>query len=193
MQPLDETKAAGLHTDLSVYNNSWFEPGGFAKRMCWHYVNCIFFKSGYFPFYRLKVFLLRLFGAGIGKGVFIKPYVNIKYPWLLQIGDHVWIGEQVWIDNVAMVRIQSHSCISQGACLLTGNHNYKKTSFDLLPGEILLEQGVWISAHSIVCPGVTCRQHSILSVASVATRDLEPFFIYSGNPAVKVRERIIVA
>lgn len=180
-----------MTTDLSSYNNSWFKPGSFIKRITWHYINCLFFKSGYFPLYRIKVFLLKLFGANIGIGVLIKPFVNIKYPWLLIIGDHVWIGENVWIDNIAKVRIGDNACISQGACLLTGNHNYTKKSFDLEPGEIVLEAGVWIGAHSIVCPGVTCKDHSILSVGSVATKDLESFFIYQGNPAVKVRERVI--
>jgi putative colanic acid biosynthesis acetyltransferase WcaF len=179
-----------MATDLSKYNNSWFQPGGFFKRMAWHYVNCLFFKSGYFPFYSIKVFLLKLFGAKVGKRVFIKPFVNIKYPWMLSIGDDVWIGENVWIDNIAYVLIKNSVCISQGAYLLTGNHDYKKTTFDLLPGEIVLEEGVWIGAKSIVCPGIICKSHSILSVGSVATRPLEAYFIYSGNPAVKVRERI---
>ena len=180
-----------MSTELSVYNNSWFQPGNPLKRFAWHYVNCIFFKSGIFPFYRLKVFLLQLFGATVGKGVFIKPYVNIKYPWLLSIGDHVWIGEAAWIDNVALVCIGNNVCISQGAYLLTGNHNYKKKSFDLLPGEIVLEDGVWIGASSIVCPGITCKSHAILSVGSVATHNLESYSIYSGNPAVKIRERVM--
>jgi len=180
-----------MTTDLSSYNNSWFQPGSFIKRIAWHYINCFFFKSGYFPFYGLKIFLLKLFGAGIGKSVLIKPFVNIKYPWLLTIGDHVWIGENVWIDNIAHVHIGSHSCISQGALLLTGNHNYKKSSFDLLPGKIVLEEGVWIGAGAVVCPGITCKSHAVLSVGAVATNDLESFFIYSGNPATKVRERVI--
>lgn len=179
-----------MKTDLSSYNNSWFHPGSSLKRIAWHYVNCVFFKSGYFPFYQFKVFLLKLFGSKIGKGVLIKPFVNIKYPWLLSIGDHVWIGENVWIDNVAKVRVENNVCISQGAHLLTGNHNYKKKSFDLLPGEIILEEGVWIGAGSVVCPGVTCNDHSILSVGSVATKDLESYSIYMGNPASKVRERV---
>ena len=177
--------------DLSTYNNRWFNPGNFLKRITWHYVNCIFFKSGYFPIYRLKVFLLKLFGASVGKSVLIKPYVNIKYPWLLSIGHYVWIGENVWIDNIAFVLIENNVCISQGALLLTGNHNYKKKSFDLVPGKIILEEGVWLGAQSIVCPGITCKSHSVLSVGSVATKNLEPYFIYRGNPAIKIRERIL--
>ncbi|MBS1503846.1 MAG: colanic acid biosynthesis acetyltransferase WcaF, partial [Bacteroidetes bacterium] len=86
-------------TDLSSYNNHPYYPGGNAlKRVLWYYTNIFFFKSSLFPFYGLKVFLLRVFGARLGKKVEIKPCVNIKYPWNLTIGDHVWIGENVWID-----------------------------------------------------------------------------------------------
>lgn len=92
--------------------------------------------------------------------------------------------------SIAYVLIKNNVCISQGACLLTGNHNYKKIAFDLMPGEIVLEEGVWIGAQAIVCPGITCKNHSILSVGAVATRHLDACFIYSGNPAVKVRERV---
>jgi len=180
-----------MGTDLSKYDNRWFTPGHPLKRMAWHYVNCIFFKSGYFPFYRLKVFLLRLFGAKVGVGVLVKPFVHIKYPWLLQLGNHIWIGEHVWIDNIAMVTIGSHACISQGAYLLTGNHNYKKSTFDLLPGSIVLEEGVWLGAKCIVCPGITCGSHSILAVGSVATAHLEAWYIYQGNPAVRLRPRVM--
>ena len=75
------------------------------------------------PFSGLKVFLLQLFGAKVGKGVVIKPNVNIKYPWLLEIGDYTWIGERAWIDNLAQVKIGKNCCISQGAMLLCGNNN----------------------------------------------------------------------
>ena len=135
--------------------------------------------------------MLRLFGAKIGKGLVIKPKVNIKYPWFLEIGDHVWIGEEVWIDNLTLVKIESNVCISQGAMLLTGNHNYKKSSFDLITGQITLEDGVWIGAKSVVCPAVTCHSHSVLAVGSIATKDLEPYTIYQGNPAQPIRKRII--
>ena len=75
--------------------------------------------------------------------------------------------------------------------LLCGNHNYKKSSFDLILGNITLEDGVWLRAKSVVCPGITCKTHSILSVNSVATKHLEAFSIYAGNPAVKIKDRLI--
>jgi putative colanic acid biosynthesis acetyltransferase WcaF len=73
--------------------------------------------------------------------------------------------------------------------LLCGNHNYKKESFDLMTGKIIIEDGVWIGAKAIVCPGVTCHSHSVLSVGSVATKDLDANSIYQGNPAVKIKSR----
>ncbi len=181
-----------MKTDLSKYDNSWYAPGaGKLKRIIWHFVNAIFLKNGLLPISGLKVFLLRLFGAVIGKGVNIKPYINIKYPWNLKVGNYCWIGENVWIDNLVKVELGSHVCLSQGAMLLTGNHDYKKTTFDLITGEIILEDGVWIGANAVVCPGVKCHEHSVLTVGSVAGRDLEAFGIYQGNPATLVKKRII--
>ena len=179
-----------MSTDLSTYNNSWYKPGNPFKRFCWYWVNTVFFKTGLFPFYKLKIFLLRSFGAKIGKGVLVKPFVNIKYPWLLELGNHIWIGEHVWIDNLTKVTIGSNVCLSQGAFLLTGNHDYTKPAFDLVVKPIILEEAVWIGANAVVCPGVTCGSKAILSVGSIATSNLVSNGIYSGNPAVKIKDRI---
>ena len=179
-------------TDLSKYSNEWYKPGASSlKRLFWYFSNLLFLQSGLFPINSLKVFLLKLFGARIGKGVVIKPVVNIKYPWNLKIGDYCWIGEKVWIDNLAFVTIGDNVCLSQACMLLTGNHNYKKNTFDLMIGEIILEEGVWIGAHSIVSPGVNAFSHAVLAVNSVATKDLEAYSIYQGNPALKVKDRVL--
>lgn len=181
-----------MKTDLSVYDNSWYNPGGgLFKRLIWYIANVLFLLNPLNPFSGIKIRILRLFGAKIGKGVNIKPCVNIKYPWLLEIGDYTWIGENVWIDNLATVQIGSNVCISQGAMLLCGNHNYKKATFDLMIGNITLEDGSWVGAQSVVCPGVTLHSHSVLGVNSVANHDLEPYSIYQGNPAQKIRSRSI--
>jgi len=179
-------------TDLSSYNNAPFRPGGTAlKRFLWFYLNAFFLKTSFVPFNGFKVFLLRLFGAKVGKGIVIKPCVNIKYPWHLHIGDHTWIGENVWIDCLVPVVIGSNVCISQGAVLITGNHNYKKASFDLIVAGFILEDGVWIGAGAMVMPGVKAATHAVLTSGSVATGDLEAYTVYQGNPAVKVRDRVV--
>lgn len=178
-------------TDLSKYNNAWYKPGaGWLTRVLWYFIQSCFFNSA-FPFSSCRVFWLGVFGANIGKGVVIKPYVKVKYPWRLKVGDHCWIGEGVWIDNLEHVTLGNHVCLSQGAMLLTGNHNYSKTTFDLMVKPIVLEDGVWIGAQALVAPGVTCRSHSVLSVKSVAVNDLEAYGIYHGNPALKVKIREI--
>ena len=179
-----------MKTKLSLFDNSLFSPGGgIVKRIFWYLTNAIIFRTTVFPVNGLKIFLLRVFGCIVGKDVHIKPCVNIKYPWKLKVGNAVWIGENVWIDNLDEVIIKDNVCISQGAMLLTGNHNYKKTTFDLIVEPIKLEEGVWVGAKSTVCPGVTCKSHSVLTVGSVATKDLEAYSIYQGVPAIKVKDR----
>ncbi len=177
--------------DLLKFNNSWYKPGSSIKRFVWYFKNLILLKSSLPWPNAFKVFALRFFGAKVGRNVLIKPNVNIKYPWFLEIGDNVWIGEGVWVDNLGKVKIGNNVCISQGAMLLCGNHNYKKETFDLIVGDIILEDGVWVGAKSIVCPGVTMKSHSILTVGSVLTKDSEEYGIYQGNPAVLVKKRII--
>lgn len=158
-------------------------------RLSWFMVNALVFNTSLLPLSRIKVLLLRCYGAKVGEGVVIKPRVNIKYPWRLEIGRFSWIGEGVWIDNLAEVKIGSHVCISQSALLLCGNHDYKSPLFDLHVLPITLEDGVWIGAKSIVCPGVTCHSHSVLSLGSIASKDLEAYGIYRGNPAVWIKKR----
>ena len=182
------------NVDLSKYNNDWYKKEIGASRIkqaAWYFANIIFLKNRFNPFSSSRIFFLRLFGASIGKGVRIKPGVNIKYPWKLNVGDFCWIGENVWIDNLAPVAMGNNVCVSQGAMLLTGNHDFNKAQFDLKVAPINLEDGVWIGAQSVVCPGVSVLSHAVLAVKSVATSDLLPFSIYQGNPAAKVKERVI--
>ena len=180
-------------TDLSRYDNSWYKPGSRWKIVVWYLVNAVILKS-YLPIpVGIKKTVMQLFGAKIGHGVMIKPGVNVKYPWLLTIGNYVWVGEGVWIDNLDQVTIGDHVCLSQGAMLLTGNHDYRKSAFDLIIKPIHLEDGAWIGAQAVVCPGVRCHTHSVLAVGSVATHSLEAYGIYQGNPANFVRKRQISA
>lgn len=177
-------------TDLSRYQNKAFHRGAPRwKELLWLLCSALLFRHSLALFNGFKIQGLRFFGAKVGTGVVIKPSVNIKFPWKLTIGDHVWIGEKVWIDNLDQVTIGNHCCLSQGAMLLCGNHNYKKVTFDLITAPITLEDGVWIGAQSLVCPGIKCGSHAVLAVKSVATQDLEAYTIYQGNPAVAKQVR----
>lgn len=178
-----------MKTDLSKFNNDWYNPGrNYLVRFLWMMTSACWVNSS-MPLSGCKKFFLRLFGAQIGSGVIIKQFVNIKYPWRLKIGNNVWIGEYVWIDNLGEVTIENNVCVSQGVMLLCGNHNYKKQSFDLMVGDIILKDGSWVGAKSIICPGVTVESDSVISVGSVVSSSTEKNFIYRGNPALKVKER----
>jgi len=170
-------------TRLDQFDNSDYKSGPWLARVLWVLVSGVFFQSWFPGPSALNRTLLRLFGANLGRGVVLKPRVTIKYPWKLTVGDHCWIGENVWIDNLGRVTIGNHCCLSQGALFLCGNHNYKKPTFDLMVGDITLEDGVWLGARASVGPGVTCRSHSVLAMGSVATSDLEAWTIHHGTPS----------
>ncbi len=178
--------------DLSRFDNSDFPMGaGFLKRTLWYFVNALFFISPLFPFRSPKPMLLRLFGAKVGKGVVIHPGVNIKFPWKLSIGDHVWIGQRAWLDNIDQLTIHSNVVISQGAMLILGSHDYKKVDYPTLAGPVVLEEGSWVGAGALVLGGVTMRSHAVLAAGSVTGRSLRAYTIYRGNPAEPVRDRVM--
>jgi putative colanic acid biosynthesis acetyltransferase WcaF len=178
-----------METRLKDFSSGDYAKGNPIKVAIWYIINYYVFNSAIPWPYVFKRQLLRLFGAKIGKGLIIKTKVRIKYPWNLQIGEDCWIGESVWIDNLVSVNIGKNVCLSQGVLLLTGNHDYTISTFPYRLGTIILENGVWIGANAVVCPGVICKTHSILTVSSVATKTIGEWGIYAGNPAVFIRER----
>lgn len=177
--------------DLSKYKNEWYKPGSTIKILLWYFFSRLFINTSIPYPYSFKSKIIRLFGGKIGPGVVFKQNVSIKYPWFLTIGENSWIGENVWIDNLAFVTIGKNCCLSQGAMLLTGNHDFTRETFDLIVQPISLADGAWVGAQSVVCPGVIMGSHALLAVGSVANKDLNPYCIYQGNPAVFKRKREI--
>ena len=120
----------------------------------------------------------------------IKPRVRIKYPWHLVLGDNVWIGEDVWIDNLVTVTVGSNVCISQGAYLLTGSHDYRDPRFGLIIKPIHIAEGAWITARVTLCPGVSVGRNAVITAGSILQSDADENAVYQGNPAIKIRNRI---
>ncbi len=175
---------------LDHYSRHSYTPGAsLYKQILWFYLGDFLVRSPLLPFSSLKVALLRRFGATIGHGVRIKPNVKIKFPWHLTVGDHTWLGEGLWIDNLAPVVIDDQVCLSQGVYLCTGNHDWCKPTFDLRLGAIHVKTGSWIAAKAVIGPGVTIGEGAILTIGSVTSRSLDPWTIYSGNPAQAVKQR----
>ena len=178
--------------NLASFDNSWYSPGRPALvRALWILTSALFFLTS-FPWpSRLKAFLLRVFGARVGNGVVVKPRVNVKYPWNLSVGDHSWIGEGVWLDTLAKVSIGANACLSQGAMVETGNHDWSRPTFDLVVKEVVIEDGAWMAVRSLILPGARLASHAVLSAGSVLAGDTEDYGIYAGTPARKAKERAI--
>ena len=187
----DSPPSAGrAWVDLAAFDNAEYFPGrGPATRWFWYFVSLLAFEGGWFPLSKPKRWLLRLFGAKVGVGVVIKPHVRIKYPWRLRVGDHCWIGQAAWIDNIEDVVLGDHVCLSQQVYLCTGSHDYRKRTFDLSARPIHIEDGVWLGARCLLLGGTTVHANSIVTAGSIVAHDVPPGSIVRGNPATVIRER----
>lgn len=152
--------------DLSKFKKSnLYKEKNIIVNYLWYILNNFFLNSS-IPSSKLRVFLLRLFGSEIGKNVYLKPKINIKFPWKLKIGDNSWIGENVWIDNISDIKIGKNCCISQGVYFCTGNHDFKKESFDLVSENIVIGDSVWVGAKSIIGPGSIVKSGKFLKLGT---------------------------
>lgn len=177
--------------NLSTYAKGGHDPGPWLRRAAWYLLSLVLVESAWPWPQALKRGLLRAFGARIGRGVVIKPRLRIKFPWRLSVGDRSWLGEEVWIDNLAPVRVGSDACLSQGACVFTGNHDRGSASFDLLLGPVEIGDGAWVGAKAILCPGARMEAGAILNAGSVGKGLLAAGGIYAGNPAQRAGTRVI--
>lgn len=98
-------------------------------------------------------------------------------------------GDEAEIYNPSSIFFGSHAIVSQGAYVCGATHLYNEPEFRLVAFEMKIGAYAWICARAIVAPGVNVGEGAILGLGSVATRDLEPFGIYAGAPARKVKER----
>lgn len=154
-----------------------------AVEAIWYVLKCLVLLSPLPWPSAMRVALLRLFGARVGRGVNIKPRVNVHFPWKLEIGDHAWIGEEVFILNFEPVRIGAHTCISQRAFLCTGNHDFRDPAFSFRNAPITIGDGAWVGAGAFVGPGVLIGEEAVATAGTVVTKSLTAGMIYSGNPA----------
>ena len=178
--------------DLSRFDNSAYKTGvPFVNAALWFFLGLPILQSGVLPFSGLKIWLLRLFGAEIGDGVVIKPRTRVKYPWHLRVKNNAWLGEDCWIDNLCLVEIGESACISQGAYLCTGNHDWSDPEFALRIGGISVGDMAWVGAKAIVCPGVQIEEGAVATAGSVITRRLPAWTIWSGNPVGFIRNRVV--
>ncbi len=123
---------------------------------------------------RLRIVVLRAFGATLGKGVLIRHRVRIHWPWKLVVGDDSWIGEEAWLLNLEPIVIGHDVCISQGVFLCTGSHDRRSPTFEFDNGPITVEDGAWVAARATVLRGVTIGAGAVVGAGSLVARDVRP-------------------
>jgi putative colanic acid biosynthesis acetyltransferase WcaF len=171
-----------------------YSRGELARRVLWGAVKP-FFRFSPRPCFGWRRFLLRCFGARIGREVHIYNSTVIYYPWNLDAGDYCAIGEQVFLYNLGPVTIGPRATISHRAHLCAGTHDHTKADFPLMRLPIVIGAQAWICADAFVGPGVTIGEGAILGARAVAMKDVEPWMIAIGNPArvIKRREPVAIA
>ena len=139
--------------------------------------------------YGWRRWLLRLFGAQMGKGVLIRPTVRVTYPWKVRIGDYAWIGDDVVLYSLGEIKIGAHTVISQRSYICTGSHDFMREEFPIYALPIKIGAQVWIATDVFVAPGVTIGDGVVVGVRSVVLHDLPAGMVCFGFPARPVRER----
>ena len=160
------------------------------RRQLWNLCHALLYRTSPRPFHAWRAMLLRLFGARLGPNCHFYPRSKVWAPWKLVCEDQVTLGDDAEIYNPATISLGSHAIVSQGAYLCGATHDYNDPAFPLIPCPMRLGAYSWICARASVAPGVDVGEGAVLGLGSVATRDLEPWTVYAGLPAVAVKQRI---
>lgn len=187
-----ENRGVYMKVDLTKYNQSWYSRGKSSWYiLLWWFIQGTIFRFSIHNMYKFRNFLLKLFGAKIGKNVKIRSTAKITYPWKVEIGDNTWIGDDVVLYSLDNIKIGSNCVISQRSYICTGSHDIESESFNLIVKPITIEDYSWIAADVFVGQGVTIREGSVIAARSSIYKDSEPWMVYVGNPAKPVKKRKI--
>jgi len=156
----------------------------------WWIVQASFFSWSPQFAYKWRNFLLRCFGAKIGKGVIIRPTVRVTYPWKLTIGDFSWVGDNAELYTLGEIEIGSNVVISQKSYLCAATHDYTKETFDMIDKKITIEDEVWLAADVYIAPGITVKKGALVGARSSVFNDLPAGMICVGSPAKPVKPRV---
>lgn len=139
--------------------------------------------------YGLRRWLLRCFGAQIGRAVLIRPSARITYPWKLRVGDYAWIGDDVVVYSLADIEIGAHAVISQRSYLCGADHDYSDPSFAIRGKKITVCAEAWVAADVFVAPGVQIGEGAVIGARSSVFKDMPAGMICMGTPCQPVKAR----
>lgn len=164
--------------------------GDRAARALWAVAHLLLVRFSPRPCHAWRAGVLRLFGATLGAHCHIYPAARIWAPWNLVCEDAVGIADGAVIYNPLPIRLASHCVVSQDAYLCGATHDIDDPAFPMISAPIKIGRYAWICARAVVCSGVNVGEGAVLGLASVATRDLEPWTVYGGLPARVLRQRV---
>jgi putative colanic acid biosynthesis acetyltransferase WcaF len=157
----------------------------------WWLVQALFFSTTPQFMYGWRRFLLKCFGANIGKNVIIRPSAKFTYPWKIKIGDYSWIGDDVVLYSLGEIEIGAHTVVSQKSYLCTGSHDYTKNDFPIYSKKIIIEDECWLATDVFVSPGVTIGRGTVVGARSTVIKDLNSNSVYVGSPVKFIKNRKI--
>ena len=182
-QQLNNVFDAEPFVDLRKYDQSNFNRGRPNWLIIlWWLVQAIAFPLSLHNLNGFRCWLLRLFGAKIGRGVVIRPTARFTYPWKVAIGDYSWVGDDVVFYSIDEITLGSHAVISQKSYLCTGSHNIHQPTFPLTTAPINIGNGVWVATDCFVAPGVTIGANTVIGARSSVFRDLPTQQVAWGTP-----------
>jgi putative colanic acid biosynthesis acetyltransferase WcaF len=161
------------------------------QRAVWGFVYAVFFRTSPRPLHWWRAFLLRCFGAKLGPNVHICPKARIWAPWNLVCADQATIADEAIVYNPERIELGSHAIVSQQAYLCGATHDYEDPTFPFIALPISIGSYAWICARATVQPGVSVGDGAVLALGAIATRDLEPWTVYAGVPARRIKPRVL--
>ncbi len=178
--------------DLRTYDLSNFKRGRSTwVVILWWLVQAIAFPLSLHNLNNFRCFLLRLFGAKIGKGVVIRPTARFTYPWKVEIGDYSWVGDDVVFYSVDRILVGSHCVISQKSYLCTGSHDIKDSSFTLITAPIIIGNGVWVATDCFIAAGINIGSNSVIGARSSVMKSIPARKVAWGSPCIAHYSRTI--
>lgn len=158
--------------NLAGFTGAGYDKGrGIGWQIAWLFTSSAVTTQWWCPL-RLRLALLRMFGAQLGSGVLIRHHVRIHWPWKLTVGADSWIGEDVWILDLEPVTIGRDVCISQGVLLCTGSHDRNSPTFEFDNAPIVVGDGAWVAARATVLRGVTIGADAVVGATALVARDV---------------------
>lgn len=158
-------------------------------RLLWGVVELSLFRFSPKPLHGWRSFILRCFGAKIGKGVHVYPRVKIWAPWNLELADEAGVANGAILYSQGKISIGKRAVISQGAHLVTGTHDYTKIGFPLVTSPIHIGNYTWVAAEAFIHPGVTIADGCIIGARSVVTKSMPPWTVCAGHPCKPLKSR----